>query len=81
MPFKLPTLLDFQSSTHLFGVGSFSYSLLIRRRNQFPQHDKQPSNTSKASLNKTERHPHPKSNQHILPLTLQLLTKSKNLQR
>ena len=25
MPILLPTLLNFQGSTHLFGVGSFSY--------------------------------------------------------
>ena len=31
MPFKLPTLLNFQGSTHRFGVGSFSNKKYIPR--------------------------------------------------
>ena len=33
MPFQLPVLLSFQGSTHLFGVGSFSYLLPLWEEN------------------------------------------------
>lgn len=32
MPILLPTLLNFQGSTHLFGVGSFSYKDVTREQ-------------------------------------------------
>ncbi|MBQ6478705.1 MAG: tyrosine-type recombinase/integrase [Erysipelotrichaceae bacterium] len=36
VPFILPTLLSFQGSTHLFGVGSFSYITIERPKSKDP---------------------------------------------